>query len=453
MDYIRINRLSEEDFDAVVKEAGGCRLEARQPASGYYNADYILNEAIIELKLLDEEGLVKEKRRKKIGRLFTETQPGRAVVVLDPHLLSQSALRRYYNLLRRPIQTAVKKAAKQLDETRARLGKDSVRVLVILNNGYTALNMDEFPELVGKSVRHDTSRIDYAVSGGIYYYSDRFDNYFFPRFDLVPVNVSKPFPSYDTLLGSWNRWVENYMTALVRGQKQFDNHRLPVVDLRYEVDGVVYVKPAPPIGKPSGFWPGGKRPRENTTGIEHCPPVATCFPKLDKLNWIKFKEALPTESRLQTDYSSWVKWAETQKRRGGTKLQPFVEIDVAFEDCVAWCKEAGRGLSLSSMCLFATTLVETKIRSIMDAAIDKSRCSIVAPRYIHLITEEIGQDRANDVSSIFYVSELPGLECEIPLMANEKMFFEYALAVAAAYAVLMAIETVLYERVGKYAWT
>jgi hypothetical protein len=226
MNYIRINRLHEEDFDSIVEAAGGNRIKTNEFHSKGQNADYVLNEAIVELKLIREEGLVEESRRKKVAELFRGTQPDRPVVVLDPKILSQKELRKYYNLLEQPIQRAVRKAAEQVHETKLRMGTDSTRVLVILNDGYTALSMDEFREVVGKSVRNDTSKIDYAVAGGIYYYSDRFDSYFFPRFDLIPVNIDKPFPSYNVLLDAWNKWENKYMTDVVLGQKDWMEVRL-----------------------------------------------------------------------------------------------------------------------------------------------------------------------------------------------------------------------------------
>ena len=50
MEYIRIKAVTEADFDQVITSAGGSRIIADG------SADYLLNEAIIELKLVSEEG-------------------------------------------------------------------------------------------------------------------------------------------------------------------------------------------------------------------------------------------------------------------------------------------------------------------------------------------------------------------------------------------------------------
>lgn len=55
METIRIRSLTESDVDLVITAAGGERAHAQNRPG----ADYRLNEAVIELKMLDEEGLFK----------------------------------------------------------------------------------------------------------------------------------------------------------------------------------------------------------------------------------------------------------------------------------------------------------------------------------------------------------------------------------------------------------
>ena len=79
--------------------------------------------------------------------------------------------------------------------------------------------------------------------------------------------------------------------------------------------------------------------------------------------------------------------------------------------------------------------------------------AVALPRYIYLRTEEIGQDKAYDVSSIHYVSSVPGMEDEYPIVEDQRAFFEHALAVAAAYAIKLGCEFVVHEKDLTYAWT
>ena len=162
---------------------------------------------------------------------------------------------------------------------------------------------------------------------------------------------------------------------------------------------------------------------------------------------------MPSEAKLQDDYVSWLIWAKEQEQLGGMKLQPFIAIDIEYEDCISWHRQADENLSFSTLCRFAVEVFETKVRSIINGAINKMESNLVIPSYIFLLIEEIGQDRAFDVSSIYYINETPGFERDDIIIANERLFFEYALALASTYAVRMGLETVVYEKIEKYAWT
>jgi len=182
MEHMKIKKVSEADFDEVVKEAGGSRID--KPDS----ADYVLNEAIIELKLVMEEGFEVRTRQRKIAAIFRRQQPQSPVVVIRPNSLDETGRRDYYNAVAGPIEGAVEKAAKQLDKTALRMDTRPVRVLVILNIGYTALSIDEFKDICIKCAlkRNYNGRIDWLLCGGVYFVSDGFDNLVLPNFNDFP---------------------------------------------------------------------------------------------------------------------------------------------------------------------------------------------------------------------------------------------------------------------------
>jgi hypothetical protein len=104
---LKIKKVSEVDFDRTVMEAGGARINETD------SADYIFGEAILELKLVEEEGLDKGTRQQKLANLFRPQQPLSPVVVIAPNRLDKVAARTYYNIIAGPIKTHVKKAAAQ----------------------------------------------------------------------------------------------------------------------------------------------------------------------------------------------------------------------------------------------------------------------------------------------------------------------------------------------------
>ncbi|MFH1243333.1 MAG: hypothetical protein V1689_13365 [Pseudomonadota bacterium] len=47
-------------------------MDESEKREGFQNADYLLPGAILELKIIEEEGLEKESRQNKIKKLFTD---------------------------------------------------------------------------------------------------------------------------------------------------------------------------------------------------------------------------------------------------------------------------------------------------------------------------------------------------------------------------------------------
>ena len=324
MEYIRISSISERDFDSIVLDAGGSRLEMDS------SADYHLNEAVIELKFVQEEGFEKGPRQAKLAALFRKQQPTAPVVVIDPDTLDETQSRNYYNIVATPIKGHIKKASSQLGETAKRYSPEATRVLIILNTGYTALNHDEFKSVCIKCVHNDTTKIDFVVCGGIYLHGDKFDYYLLPRFDLIPVNLNRPFPSYDLLLKAWNAFEERQATNMMMEAPLPGEGKLPVLDLAFEVDGVRYVKPAPAV--PSNVFPSGHAPRVNSSPIRTCPPVAIVFPSLGAQDWMAFKRALPYAPTLKATHADYQAFQQERETAESAPLKPFVTVPVTFQE-------------------------------------------------------------------------------------------------------------------------
>ncbi len=333
MEYIGIKPSTEEDFDQVVKLAGGARISEEG------SADYRLNEANIELKLVSEEGFEKIERQRKLADLFRETQPLRPLVLVNPDHFNTSDSRKYYRIVEGPIKSVCKKASKQLQTTSARYSPTPVRVLIILNIGYTLLSPDEFKDVCFKCVLNDTSGIDWLLCGGIYFYSDKFDNYVIEPFEDIPINLGRcSFPSRNSLVEAWGQLAGKLMTDAIRNPIPISDARMPVIDLVFELEGVHYVKPTPEMPQ-STFWPGGVGPRENTSGIDNCPPVARTFPLLSENEWRRFKKAMPSSIRLQDSHPNWLKSCPDDVRQFAEPLKPLVFVEVKFEDFARWIRK------------------------------------------------------------------------------------------------------------------
>lgn len=98
----------------------------------------MLGSNVIELKILEDEGLDKPERQQKLAKLFREKFPSRPTIVLDRGILDLQGQRCYDRILEGPIKTAVSSARQQLQQSRKELNSNGT-VLWVINNGYSSL--------------------------------------------------------------------------------------------------------------------------------------------------------------------------------------------------------------------------------------------------------------------------------------------------------------------------
>lgn len=446
---LTIRPISESDIDEIIREAGGLRAHEDAHRRAKKGADYRLKDAVIELKILEEDGLSKLERQAKLATLFLKVTPDRPVIVLDKDKLPEPLRRDYNRILEGPVKTAVSKARAQLSQSRQELEGTDASVLMIINNGYTALRHEELVALAANRARQDTVEIDGVVVGGCYYYSDGFDSFYIWPLDFIPINVSKSF-DFDALHAAWNGFSGRFMTQLMQSPPGKTSTKGPVIDQQFDVGSTTFVMLTPRMGEPSSFYYKG-RPRQNSSGINTCPKVAKVNAEIGAEDWPKFQSALPSLAG-----QSLHRWTKSFSDKQGTenRLQPAVAISVKFQDWMEWQGMQKRPSSVQSIHVFATELFERTVRDTMERSVEWTEDQVLPARYVLLITEEIGQDRANDVSRIAIVhssfdQEQPRV---FPIIDDARIFFEYALALASAYAVKEHIDYVVWHKNLEYGW-
>lgn len=446
---LTIRPISESDIDEIIREAGGIRAHEDTHRRTEKGADYRLKDAVIELKILEEDGLSKPERQTKLATLFLKVMPHRPVIVLDKDKLPAPLRRDYNRILEGPVKTAVSKARAQLSQSRKELEGTKASVLMIINNGYTALRHEELLTLASNRARQDTTEIDGVVVGGCYYYSDGFDSCYIWPLNYVPINVSKSF-DFDALRAAWDKFSGQFMTQLMQAAQKKTSIKGPVIDQQFNVGDTTFVMLTPRMGEPSSYYHKG-RPRQNSSRIKTCPKVAKVNAEISAEDWPKFQSALPI---LATQ--SHHEWRQSFSEMQGTEngLQPTVAMPVKFQDWMEWHTTQNRPPSVQSLHVFATELFEHSVRSTLKRSIEWAEDRVFPARYILIITEEIGQDRANDISRIAiahssFEQEQPRI---FPLIDDVRIFFEHALVLASAYAVKEHIDCVVWHKNLEYGW-
>ena len=445
-----MHAISETDIETVIQEAGGVRAHPDADRRALQGADFQIGDAVIELKLLADEGFDKPERQAKLAKLFRAIDPDRPVVILDPDNLDVPGQRAYRAIVEGPIKTAVGKARDQLVQSRREFAEAAGSILWVVNNGYMALGHDGLEEIVANRTRQDTRQIDGVIVAGCYYHSDGFDGVVLWPMTYVPINAAYNFAAFDTLHQAWQAFSERFMTDVVLG-KQPAGEKLAVDDIVFDVDGVRYVRPAPAFGQPSEFYVHG-RPRGNSSGFDTCPPVALILPWLTQVEHAAIQAATAATHGPLSSYQAWQDHI-TGAARAALVTKPLVTIPVVATEWLAWCDEAGEPPSLAALRSFAHEGFTAQMTERLSQARERKDGGVVLSSYMLAVTEEIGQDRANDVSHIAAVRERPDGEPLIrPIAENLRIFHEHAVALAAAYGFAEGKDAVLWKKHRKYSW-
>jgi hypothetical protein len=442
-----IEAITEDQMERVLVRAGGRRAHPDAHRRERRGADFVIGNTVVELKILEEEGLDSPERQRKLAELFRAQFPTKPTIVLDRNVLDDKGKRAFDNISESRIKKLVASAREQLPQSRAELGATTT-VLWVINNGHSSLSHDALKDLAAKRARNDTREIDAVVVSGAYFYSDGFDSYFLWPMDCVPISLDKSFAEFDELHESWNGFANEQMTALMQTPVEPQDGKGPVVDLSFKHDGVTYVVPTPQMGKPSNFYARG-RPRSNSTGIESCPPVATVFPGLSRDEWSECMRHSPG-LLSSTTYEAWT--AKEAKARRDCTLKPFIVTPITYEGWRDWATAKPGGTPIS-VYEYASDVFQRQIVDVMNRAKELTKLSVLPRRYMLLITEEIGQDLAFDVSHLAEVFTRPdGKDAYEEVWEDRSIFFEHALAVAAAEAIARGLDCVYWQKDLRYAW-
>jgi hypothetical protein len=451
MESVRMRPLQEADIDEVIFAAGGRRAHENVDQRRKPGADYVLGSTVIELKILEEEGLNKPERQTKLAALFRKSHPERPVIVLDHRELPEESLREFDNILSGPVKTAVSSAKDQLKQSRTELEEVKSSVLMLINDGYTALDHETLLRLAESRVRRDTTSVDGIIVGGMYFHSDAFESYVFFRMDFIAIKDDMAFPEFETLREQWGGFSTKYMTEMMRQAPDEHQSKGPVDDLQFDIDGVTYIKPAPAFGAQSKFY-GRERPRKNSTGIETAPQMAVTYPSLTQQEWERFKQALPNDPLVRASYPEYMDHLHfIGQSLEGDRVATFIPI--TFAEWNEWARANQQALDFESVKQFANMIFNSRVDNLLQSARELLEGAMVPRNYLLVLTEEIGQDRRNDVSHILIIKNEGTPEVEdIPFLENARFFHEYAVALGCVIAAAGGIRAVFWQKSRTYAW-
>lgn len=249
--FFPIPRITESFIDRAVEKIGGRRLFDNEKFKGIENADYLFPSAVAELKIFEEEGLEKESRQNKIMKFLSDRYMLPKKVEIDIRAIPEEIKPEFRQILGGPIQTATKKAAKQIKATKACLQKNlDFGILIAVNNGYGSLPSDEFDKLVLSYAKKDTSQIDFIICTTVDHHQGDFDTYVFISSHCYPIKEGWQYPKSDDFIQSINGLFGEAMTKMMRNQmdpKLWGNSLPPISDILFEGEDVTFIRSAPKV--------------------------------------------------------------------------------------------------------------------------------------------------------------------------------------------------------------
>ncbi|HEA68175.1 MAG TPA: hypothetical protein ENI07_15340 [Desulfobacterales bacterium] len=244
--FISAPRLTEEFIDRVVEGAGGHRLTKAEAAEyKKKNADYILDDFVIELKDLQQEGLAVSTRQKKIAELFSKYPSEGPVQQLDPFILSDFDFKKYMDIVGTPVKKRILTANKQIKTTIKQMGLNEHKgIVILLNTGYSSIP-HKFLKYLGKRyASKDTSSVTDVVLISSWTITNGFDsvvNFAFSPHKPDDGSLGKLYESFwQNINELMNEWAK---TGFMPQKNQQD----PMKPVSFEHENQVYTFSVPKI--------------------------------------------------------------------------------------------------------------------------------------------------------------------------------------------------------------
>ncbi|MGC3989422.1 MAG: hypothetical protein QM796_07040 [Chthoniobacteraceae bacterium] len=228
-------RPDEKFIDKIILRAGGRRLTIEERAQDEEaNADYILDEYVIEGKDFQEERLAKEDVHAKIGELFWPYFEEDAVVPIDPDILSENDWQRYAEIMARPIRRGIEKACKQVKATIDRMRMVGWKGgIILLNSGYASLEHELF-EQIANSYANAHPQLELVTCISSKAQTNGFDSYM--NWEFSPKKSREQI--YIKLLDAFSKEINGLMTDWGRSGFDINERQQPMIEpISFEYGG------------------------------------------------------------------------------------------------------------------------------------------------------------------------------------------------------------------------
>lgn len=246
-----IPKITELFMDGVLNDLGWIRYTDKYAIeAGVANADYLEESSVGELKIFEEEGLLKEQRQDKIGALFSSYGFTEGTVNINIGDVPEELRKQYEDIVSSPFQSAIKKASKQLKTSAEKAGVTGNKVIFAVNNGYSSLDAENFERLFVSRCKRDSQSIGHAACVTIDYHQGGFDAFIFCTPSVHKINSDEEWPFEAAFTESVKNHFGRKMEMMLRDQMnpEFLKNRVePVTSISFEREGIKYEYSSPSV--------------------------------------------------------------------------------------------------------------------------------------------------------------------------------------------------------------
>jgi hypothetical protein len=238
-------------MDGVLLEMGWLRFTDKYPVvEGELNADYLGTNSVGELKIFEEEGLLKKERQDKVSEILNLFTKGTDLFDIDIKNIPEEVKSDFENQIARPFQTAIKKASKQMKQSASVADISGDKIIIAVNNGFSYLDADNFERVFISRCKRDSKSIDYAACVTVEYHQGDFDAYIFCTTRVHCINNQKQWEHEDEFVKLVGDKFNDGMTHMMRDQlnpELWKSNLESVSSICFERDGIKYIRKAPDV--------------------------------------------------------------------------------------------------------------------------------------------------------------------------------------------------------------
>ncbi|WP_286971858.1 hypothetical protein [Flavobacterium sp. UBA4854] len=235
-------KITEDLIDNVFEQAGGKRLVYKEE-NKIRNADYVIDNYIFELKLIEEERLLKESVQNKLANFYNSKNSNFIEITTEDFDKLNYSI--FTNIFRSPIQEAIKSASEQIKSTKNNIlhSQKHKGGIILINNGTSSFTPQIFNECVYKSLNNNTSNIEASIIINIWSRTDGFETSF--EYLIEPKN---PNEVEKKIQQSFVKVINDFLSTW--GHNSFikpNEVTTPLKPINFEKNNVTFIKKQPPL--------------------------------------------------------------------------------------------------------------------------------------------------------------------------------------------------------------